>query len=95
MTDRIDVVAVRIEDEGVLIRVEEHVADQREGGGRQRGPGDAEHARVMINISVLPEKAASTAAAPKAEAPIRSSHLRPIRSPKVPIVIRNPASRKP
>ena len=29
--------------EGVLLRVEEHVADQREGGGRQRGSGAAEH----------------------------------------------------
>ena len=29
--------------EGALIRVEEHVADQREGGGRQRGSGAAEH----------------------------------------------------
>jgi hypothetical protein len=49
----------------------------------------------MINISALSEKAASTEAAPKAAAPIRSSRLRPMRSPKVPIVIRNPASKKP
>jgi hypothetical protein len=63
--------------------------------GARVAPPTPSTARVMINISALPEKAASTEAAPKAAGPIRSSRLRPIRSPKVPIVIRNPANRKP
>jgi hypothetical protein len=52
-------------------------------------------ARETINISTLFEKAASTDAAPKAAAPIRRSRRRPMRSPSVPIVTRNPARKKP
>jgi hypothetical protein len=52
-------------------------------------------ARATMSISALVEKAASTEAAPNAAAPISSSRRRPIRSPSVPIVIRNPAIRKP
>jgi hypothetical protein len=52
-------------------------------------------ARETISIATLVEKAASTAAAPKAAAPIRRSRRRPTRSPSVPIVIRKPARKKP
>ena len=52
-------------------------------------------ARVAISISAEVENAASTDAAAKADAPTRSSRRRPTRSPSVPIVIRQPASRKP
>ena len=52
-------------------------------------------ARVAISISALVEKAASTDATPKAAAPISSSRRRPIRSPRVPMVISEPAIRKP
>ena len=52
-------------------------------------------ARLAISISALVEKAASTEAAPNAAAPISSSFRRPMRSPRLPIVIRNPATRNP
>jgi hypothetical protein len=51
--------------------------------------------RAKINISALLEKAATTEVAPKKAAPIISNRRRPIRSPSVPIVIRNPASKNP
>jgi hypothetical protein len=52
-------------------------------------------AREAISISVLVDKAAATDMTPNAAAPISSSRRRPIRSPRVPIGIRNPASRNP
>ena len=52
-------------------------------------------ARVAISISALVENAASTDATPNAAAPISSSRRRPMRSPSVPIVISEPATRKP
>ena len=52
-------------------------------------------ARAAISISALVEYAATTDAAPNAAAPISSSRRRPIRSPRVPIVIRNPAIMNP
>jgi hypothetical protein len=52
-------------------------------------------ARVAISIDALVENAASTEAAPNAAAPINRRRRRPMRSPRVPIVIRNPAVRKP
>ena len=48
-----------------------------------------------MSISALVEKAASTETAPKAAAPIISSFRRPTRSPSVPIVISEPATKKP
>ena len=45
--------------------------------------------------AALPENAAATDAAPNVTAPSISSRRRPIRSPSVPIVIRQPATRKP
>ena len=52
-------------------------------------------ARAAISIHVDVENAASTDAKPNAAAPIRSKRRRPIRSPRVPIVISDPAIRKP
>src|SRR5215208_8147974 len=60
--------------------------------GASVAPAVPSRARVAISISELVENAASTEAAPKAAAPISSSRLRPIWSPSVPIVIRNPAT---
>ncbi len=58
-------------------------------------PATPSTARVAISISALVENAASTDATPKAAAPISSSRRRPIRSPRVPMVISDPAIRKP
>ena len=58
-------------------------------------PAMPSRARVAISIAGLVEYAASTEATPNAAAPISSSFRRPIRSPRVPIVTRNPASMNP
>ena len=58
-------------------------------------PASPRSALVPISISALVEKAASTEAAPKAAAPMRSSRRRPIRSPSVPIVMSEPATTNP
>ncbi len=52
-------------------------------------------ARAAISIPALVENAASTEAAPNADAPMSKSLRRPILSPSVPMVMREPASRKP
>jgi hypothetical protein len=48
-----------------------------------------------MSISADVESAASTEATPKAAAPISSNRRRPIRSPRDPIVMSDPASMKP
>ena len=53
------------------------------------------NARVAISIPELVANAASTEATPKTAAPIMRSLRRPIRSPSVPMVISDPATRKP
>jgi hypothetical protein len=58
-------------------------------------PAIPSRARDAISISALVENAASTEAAPNPAAPIRSTFRRPIRSPRVPIVIRKPATMNP
>ena len=58
-------------------------------------PATPSSARAAISISALVEKAATTEAAANAAAPISRSLRRPIRSPRVPIVTRNPAIRNP
>jgi len=63
--------------------------------GAMVAPASPRSARVRISISALRENAASTDATPKKAAPMRSSFRRPIRSPSVPIVIRDPATKKP
>ncbi len=52
-------------------------------------------ARETMSISALVEKAASREATPNPVAPSMSTRRRPIRSPSVPMVIRNPATRNP
>ena len=63
--------------------------------GARVAPAMPSSARVAISISALVENAASTEATPNAAAPISSSLRRPIRSPSVPMVISEPATRKP
>ena len=52
-------------------------------------------ARVAMSIAALVENAAMTEAIPKAARLSASSLRRPIRSPSVPMVISDPATRKP
>jgi len=63
--------------------------------GARVAPAIPSRARATISISALEEKAASTDATPNAAAPIINSRRRPMRSPSVPIVISEPATRKP
>ena len=51
--------------------------------------------RDTISISALTENAASTDTAPKAAAPIIRMRRRPMRSPSVPMVTSDPATKKP
>lgn len=62
--------------------------------GARVAPAIPRAARAAINIDAFTEKAATTEAIPNAAAPISRRRLRPIRSPSVPIVTRNPASMK-
>ena len=63
--------------------------------GIRVAPATPSTARARISSSALDANAASRLASPHAAAPIRSSRRRPIRSPSVPIVISEPAMRKP
>ena len=63
--------------------------------GIRAAPEIPSRARVTMSISGLVEYAAATEATPKAAAPVRRSLRRPIRSPRVPMVMRNPAIMKP
>ncbi len=63
--------------------------------GASVAPARPSRARAPISIGAVVENAASTEAAPNAAAPIISSLRRPIRSPRVPIVISAPATKKP
>ena len=63
--------------------------------GASVAPAIPSSARVAISISALVENAAITEATPNAAAPIMRSRLRPMRSPRVPIVMSEPATRKP
>jgi hypothetical protein len=58
-------------------------------------PAMPSSARLAMSISALTLNAAITENSPKATAPMSSSLRRPIRSPSVPIVISEPATRKP
>jgi hypothetical protein len=63
--------------------------------GARVAPAMPSSARLAISISGLVENAAATETRPKAAAPLSSSRRRPIRSPKVPMVTRNPATMNP
>ena len=58
-------------------------------------PAMPSSARAPISISGVVEKAARIDATPNAAAPISSSLRRPIRSPRVPMVIRKPGEHEP
>ena len=63
--------------------------------GAMVAPATPNTARETINIAALRENAARIDAAPNRTAPIKSSRRRPMRSPSVPIVMSEPASRNP
>ena len=63
--------------------------------GASVAPAMPSSARLTISISGLVENAARSDKAPNAAAPMSRSLRRPIRSPSVPIVIRNPATMNP
>jgi hypothetical protein len=72
-----------------MLRISESV------DGASVAPASPSSARVTMSISALVENAATTEAMPNAAAPIRSSRRRPIRSPSVPMVMSDPATRNP
>ena len=63
--------------------------------GARVAPATPSRARLTIRDSALGEKAASSDTSPKAVAPIIRSRRRPIRSPRVPMVISDPATKNP
>jgi hypothetical protein len=63
--------------------------------GITAAPPTPSNARLAISICGLVENAAAAEATPNTAAPTSNSLLRPIRSPMVPMVTRNPAIRKP
>ena len=69
------------------------ISDRVEGA--RVAPAIPSSARLTISHSAVGENAASTDTSPKAVAPIMSSRRRPMRSPRVPMVISDPATKKP
>ena len=63
--------------------------------GAMVAPEIPRSALLTMSISALVEKAASTEVMPKVTAPIKSSRRRPIRSPRLPMVISDPATKNP
>src|SRR4029450_13316186 len=63
--------------------------------GATVAPATPRSARVAISIAALLENAARIEAAPKNAAPINSNRRRPIRPPRAPAVISEPATRNP
>jgi hypothetical protein len=63
--------------------------------GATVAPATPSSARVAMSMEALLENAASIEAPPKKAAPISNSRRRPMRSPSVPAVISEPATRKP
>ncbi len=63
--------------------------------GARVAPAMPSSARAAISVFVLRADAAASEARPKAAAPISKSRRRPIRSPRLPIVTRNPATKNP
>lgn len=63
--------------------------------GMSVAPATPSRARATISSSAFGAKAARIETAAKAVVPITSRRLRPIRSPRVPMVSRNPAMKKP
>jgi hypothetical protein len=69
------------------------ISDRVEGASV--APAIPRSARLRISISALVENAAMSDTTPKAAAPIMSSLRRPMRSPRVPIAMSEPATRNP
>jgi hypothetical protein len=63
--------------------------------GARVAPAIPSAARLTMSISGVVEKAHSSDVTPNAAAPMSSSRRRPIRSPRLPIVISAPATKKP
>ena len=63
--------------------------------GASVAPATPRTARAAISSSAFGAYAAITEATPNAVAPIINRRRLPIRSPRVPMVMRNPASRNP
>jgi len=69
------------------------ISDRVEGA--RVAPATPSRARLTISDSAVGENAAPSDTNPKAVAPISSSLRRPIRSPRVPMVISDPATKNP
>ena len=69
------------------------ISDKVEGA--TVAPASPSRARAAISISALADQAATSDVAPNAAAPISSSRRRPMRSPRVPMVISDPAATNP
>jgi hypothetical protein len=63
--------------------------------GMSVAPATPSRARAPISMAGFVANAATTDASPKAAPPIISSFRRPMRSPSVPMVTRNPATMNP
>ncbi|MBM7790108.1 hypothetical protein JOD67_006788 [Tenggerimyces flavus] len=63
--------------------------------GITAAPATPSSARLAMSIAGLVDNAANTEAIPNSAAPRSSTFFRPIRSPMVPMVTRNPAIRNP
>jgi hypothetical protein len=63
--------------------------------GARVAPATPSRARATIRVSAVGAKAASTETTPNAAAPMSRSRRRPMRSPRVPMVMREPATMNP
>ena len=86
---QIPIAVLRCRGSWNMLRIRESV------DGASVAPDTPSSARATISISGEVENAASTEVTPNAAAPISSSRRRPIRSPRLPIVISAPATMNP
>ena len=63
--------------------------------GASVAPAMPSSARDAISVPAVRDNAAATDATPNAAAPMSRTRRRPIRSPRLPIVISSPATKKP
>ena len=90
-----DTLAITIPTATVRCRGSRNMATVREStDGINVAPEIPSSARIAMSAPALGAYAASTDATPYAAAPISRRRRRPIRSPSVPMVISDPASRK-
>jgi len=82
-------IAVRCWGSWNMLRISDSV------DGARVAPATPSSARVAMSISGVVENAASTDVTPNAAAPTSRSRRRPIRSPRLPIVISDPAIMNP